>query len=240
MGGIIREVTIGPCRLIQGDCLEVLPLIGKVDAILTDPPYGIKACDRSDGGVGSIVSGSKFYGRESWDHAPADSKLIEMILTLNVPTCIWGGNYFNLPPSSCWLIWDKQQRDFTFADAELAWTNSERAVRCFSYSRGQLTQEGKQHPTQKPIPLMEWCLRQLRLKPQTIVLDCYCGSGSTGVAAINLGYESVLIEREPKYFDIACQRIRRAWQDKCSEIKFDEPEPLRQLLLTDATTEPPQ
>jgi hypothetical protein len=125
---IQREEIIGPCRLLLGDCLEVLPLIGRVDAVITDPPYGIKACDRSDGGVGSIASGSKFYGRESWDHQPAEPKVLDYLIALNVPTCIWGGNYFRLPPSSCWLIWDKQQRDFTFADAELAWTNSDRAM----------------------------------------------------------------------------------------------------------------
>jgi site-specific DNA-methyltransferase (adenine-specific) len=105
-------------------------------------------------------------------------------------------------------------------------------VRCFNYSRGQLTQEGKQHPTQKPVPLIGWCLSHLRLSESAVILDPYMGSGTTGVAAIQMGHQFIGIEREPKYFDIACNRIRRAWQDKCSEIKFEpEPPPVQKTLL---------
>ena len=228
MSPIIREVTIGPCRLIQGDCLEVLPLIGKVDAIVTDPPYGIGACNRSDGGVGSIASGSKNYGRVEWDLVAVNDE-VEAIELLRVPSIIWGGNYYDLPPTSCLLVWDKMQRDFTFADAEIAWTNLKNAVRCFSYGRGALVAEGKIHPTQKPVPLMQWCLSFIQDAKK--ILDPFMGSGTTGVACIRTGRQFIGIEKEPKYFDIAVKRIQRAWNLKCSELPFEQVELQKQTTL---------
>lgn len=228
----IRVETTKHCTLYCGDCLDVLPTLGKVDAVVTDPPYGIHACDRSDGGVGSIASGSKFYGRVSWDHEPAGQDVFSSLLGLCVPSCIWGGNYFTLPPSQCWLVWDKQQREFTFADAELAWTNQDRAVRIFNYSRGQLVQEGKQHPTQKPVPLMAWCFEQLRLSATDLILDPFMGSGTTGVACVNTGRRFIGIEREPKYFEIALKRIREAERMAlCNLFREPKPAPATQLAL---------
>jgi hypothetical protein len=148
-------------RLYAGDCLAVLPTLeaGSVDAIVTDPPYGIRVGDRSDGGVASVKSGSKSYGRTEWDRAPAPPEFFELALSYQVPTVIWGGNYFALPPSPSWLVWDKGQRNFSFADAELAWTNLGKAVRIFDCPRGRLVAEGhKWHPTQKPLSLMIWCM----------------------------------------------------------------------------------
>jgi hypothetical protein len=121
---------------------------------------------------------------------------------------IWGGNYYDLPPSPCWFAWDKGQRDFTFADGELAWTNLEKAVRFLTVPRGELVAEGKEHPTQKPLRLMEWCLDHAP-KADT-VCDPFMGSGTTGVACVQLGKAFTGIERERKYFDIACERIARA------------------------------
>lgn len=226
-----HEVTIGPCRLICADCMQVLPTLTDIDAVVTDPPYGISVCNRSDGGVGSVSSGSKVYGRESWDSEPASMEAISSILDINVPTCIWGGNYFQLPPTSCWLIWDKCQRDFTFADAELAWTNIKKSVRCFNYGRGELVREGKVHPTQKPVPLMEWSIERIGSTEGDKVLDLFMGSGTTGVACIRTGRKFTGVERERKYFDMAVDRIRRAWQLKCSELPFEEKPTLKQREL---------
>ena len=96
MTGIIREKRIGDCRLILGDCLEVMPLLGKVDAVVTDPPYGI-GITRSN-----RLAISRGFGGKSWDDAPPDISSIP-----KVPSIIWGGNYFDLPPTRAPLVWDK-------------------------------------------------------------------------------------------------------------------------------------
>ena len=199
-------------QIINGDCLEVLKTLpsGSVDAVVTDPPFGIKACNRSDGGVGSISSGSKFYGRQKWDYEKPTPEVFEAILALDVPTVIWGGNYFGMPPTSCYLVWNKMQRNFSFADAELAWTNSKKAVRIFDYSRGQLVSEGKVHPTQKPVPLMEWCLDRMGIPVGATVLDPFMGSGTTGVACMRTGRKFIGIEIDKGYYDIAKRRIEEA------------------------------
>ncbi len=191
--------------IYHGDCREILPTLPKVDLVLTDPPYGIKACNRSDGGVGSIVSGSKFYGRAAWDLKPIDSNTMAVVISMAPVAIVWGGNYYDLPPAPCWLVWDKMQRDFTFADAEMAWTNLDKAVRLYSYSRGQLVQEGKEHPTQKPISLMAWCVEQS--KRVGAILDPFTGSGTTLVAAKRLGRRCIGIEIEEKYCEIAARRV---------------------------------
>jgi DNA modification methylase len=198
----------GTVRLYCGDCAEILPHIGKVDAVITDPPYGIGVATRSDGGVGSISSGSKFYGREQWDKKPPSAETMQLIIDSAEKLCVWGGNYFQLPPGPGWIVWDKMQRDFSFADAELAWTNSGRAVRCFSLGRGELTAEGKVHPTQKPVKLIEFCIEYIRALGT--ILDPFMGSGTTGVAAVRLGRKFIGIEKEPKYFEIAKRRIMEA------------------------------
>jgi len=122
-----------------------------------------------------------------------------------------GGNYFTyyLPPSMQWLVWDKGQRDFSLADCEFAWSSQSGAARIFDYARGKALQDGRVHPTQKPVELMKWCLEFLP-KSQTI-LDPFMGSGTTGVACVKMGRKFIGIEREPEYFEIACKRIREAY-----------------------------
>jgi site-specific DNA-methyltransferase (adenine-specific) len=196
----------GGITIYHGDCREVMPSLSAFDLLLTDPPYGIGVCNRSDGGVGSIVSGSKFYGRAGWDHRPVETELLILATNVARVSIVWGGNYFSLGPSPCWLVWDKQQRDFTFADAELAWTNLEKAVRVFGYSRGALVAEGKDHPTQKPEPLMAWCIG-LAGDAVANVLDPFMGSGTTLVAAKRLGRKAIGIEIEERYCEIAAKRL---------------------------------
>lgn len=207
--------------IYHGDCRDVLAFDSAMrtgsatyDLLLTDPPYGIAACNRSDGGVGSIVSGSKFYGRQAWDHDTADDA-VAIARALCRLQIIFGGNYYDLPPASCWLIWDKLQRDFSFADAEIAWTNLKKAVRVFGYGRGALVAEGKVHPTQKPEALMAWCISQAGT-PQTI-LDPFMGSGTTLVAAKRLGRKAIGIELEEKYCEIAAKRLAQGALDLFGE-----------------------
>ena len=203
----MRIETIGNATLYLGDCRDILPTLPKVDAVITDPPYGIGA----DTHAGPESSGWKQYGAGGWDNSRPDAEVFGLILAAGEISIVWGGNYFTdlLPPTMQWLVWDKGQRDFSLADGEFAWSSQKRAARIFSYSRGAALQDGKEHPTQKPIALMEWCIAQAANKPQTI-LDPFMGSGTTGVAAVQMGRKFIGIEREPSYFDIACRRIEDA------------------------------
>jgi len=214
----------GPVKIYHGDCLEWLPTLeaGIVDAVVTDPPYGIAACNRSDGGVGSIASGSKYYGREAWDLKPVP-EAVQLFVELSLPSIVWGGNYYDLPPTSCLLIWDKMQRDFTFADCEIAWTNLNRAARIFSYSRRQLVAEGKEHPTQKPVPLMEWCIEQLRTVEGDRIIDPFGGSFTTAVACIRTGRNFIGCELEERYCEIGAKRCDRELDQ--GRLPFAPPEP---------------
>lgn len=204
---MVDKVVIGNAELWVGDCREILPTLPKVDAVITDPPYGIKR----DGKPPSTSShgGHKGYEFMGWDDGRPDGSLIDLVCVAADRTVIWGGNYFAdlLPPTSKWLVWDKGQR-IDQADAELAWTSMQGALRVFTLNRVAIATDGAVHPTQKPVALMEWCITQAG-EPQTI-LDPFMGSGTTGVACMNLGRSFIGIERERKYFDIACRRIEDA------------------------------
>ncbi len=199
------EVTIGNCRLIHGDCREVLPLLPKFDLILTDPPYGIG----EDGGRERKPANRPSHrvlpkiGDDSLRPSPW---LFGLILEKGDNVVIWGGNYFAdcLPPSKGWLYWNKLMGG-DFSDGELAWTNWDRALRHIQHCNKE---HGKEHPTQKPVRVMEWCMGFV---PQAqTVADPFMGSGTTGVACARMGKRFVGIERERKYFDTACERIARA------------------------------
>ena len=204
----MKEERIGPHRLILGDCLEVMPGLGRVDAVVTDPPYGIDYGNA--GGFSADHGWASRKGAAEWDKERPAPEVFASILGLSKEQIIWGGNYFAdlLPPSMRWLAWDKGQRDFSLADMELAWTSQQKAVRVFTYPRGKAVQDGKQHPTQKPVAVMEWCLGFLP-DAQTI-LDPFMGSGTTGVACQKLGRAFIGIELDPEYFAIACKRVDEA------------------------------
>lgn len=200
-------VIIGNAELWLGDCREILPHLPKVDACITDPPYGIKR----DGKPQSTSShgGHKGYEFLGWDQGRPDGSLMGAVCDAGMQVIVWGGNYFAdmLPPTGKWLVWDKGQR-IDQADAELAWTSMPGALRIFTLNRVAIAVDGAVHPTQKPVALMEWSITQAG-NPQTI-LDPFMGSGTTGVACANLGRSFIGIEREPKYFEIACRRIEDA------------------------------
>lgn len=211
---IVKEERIGDCRLILGDCLEVMPLLGKVDAVVTDPPYG--TADAWQGGF-SVSSGWSRQGgmkakRNAWDAERPSKDCFDMILEKSKEQIIWGGNYFAdlLPPSMRWLAWDKCQRNFTLADFELAWTSQNKAARAFNLSRTQAAKDGKEnHATPKPIALMQWCLGFL--PDAETILDPFMGSGTTLVACAKLGRTGIGIELDPDYFQIACERVQKAY-----------------------------
>jgi site-specific DNA-methyltransferase (adenine-specific)/modification methylase len=221
------KVEIGNATLYLGDCMDILPTLPKVDAVITDPPYGIGAYKNGTMG-GGVLAKQSTYEKVSWDEKPIDEDCINRLLIAGNVCILFGGNYFALPPARCWLIWDKDNGANKFADAEMAWTNIDAAVRLKRHKWQGMLQENmsqkeeRVHPTQKPVPIMGWAIQQVP-KAQTI-LDPFMGSGTTGVAAIQLGRSFIGIEREPKYFDIACKRIEQA----VAQGQLFEPEIVKQ------------
>jgi DNA modification methylase len=231
---IVREVQIGNCRLINADCLAVMPTLDKVDAVVTDPPYGIGR-DRGFGLGGNAGWGGFYAKREgvkryqgSWDKDRPSPSVFSHILETADSHIIWGGQFFAdiLPPQGKWLWWDKCQTMPTYGDGELAWTSLPGdAPKKFIYSNNGLMAKEKDrvHPTQKPVALMEWCLGFLP-NAQTI-LDPFMGSGTTGVACVNLGRSFIGIELDPGYFDIAVKRITDA--HKQADFFVEKPAPVK-------------
>jgi site-specific DNA-methyltransferase (adenine-specific)/modification methylase len=192
-----------------GDCREILPTLGKVDAVVTDPPYGIGEAAGKNASRGNMAA-AKDYGHDAWDDQPVDAALMALVRAAGRWNIIFGGNYYDCPPASCWLVWDKENGSNDFADCELAWTNLPKAVRRIRFMwNGMLRKNGEQrgdHPTQKPIGVMEWALQQLPLSSGTVI-DPFMGSGTTGVACVKTGLGFIGVERETRYFDAACRRI---------------------------------
>ena len=197
-----RIETIGNATLYLGDCMDILPTLPKVDAVITDPPYGLGK--RMQGGTWGAKEHND--GFLKWD-LEAPHETVGALIAMDVPSVIWGGNYFSVPPSRCWLLWNKINAVPTMADMEMAWTNYDKPAKRLDLPVGRV-EFG--HPTQKPLALIEWCL-DLAPKNTTVVLDPFMGSGTTGVACANMGKTFYGIEREPKYFDIACKRIEAAY-----------------------------
>jgi site-specific DNA-methyltransferase (adenine-specific)/modification methylase len=207
-------VVIGNATLYLGDCLEILPTLPKVDCVITDPPYGIGYDkQQTDMAVAGRVSNGgywKKYDSTDWDSAPPNEELLKLVIAAANVSIIWGGNYFPLPAKSKWLVWNKVQRSL-MTDGEMAWTNLSGQVSIFDMARTDAyinTKIAKEHPTQKPEALMKWCIEKAG-NPQTI-LDPFMGSGTTGVACMDLSRKFIGIEIDPRYFDIACQRIENA------------------------------
>lgn len=223
----MRVEHIGRATLYLGDCRDVLPTLGKVDAVVTDPPYGIKEAAGKNksrckpfGGAELRMPGktihARDYGELAWDNAPVSPGLMKTIRAAGRWAIIFGGNFYDCPATPCWLVWDKVNGASDFADCELAWTNLPKAVRQIRYMwNGMLREHGTQrgdHPTQKPIAVMKWCIGHLP-EPNDIILDPFMGSGTTGVAALQMGRTFIGIEREPTYFEAACRRIRETTGD---------------------------
>ena len=209
-----REEIIGDARLICADCREVLPTLGRVDAVVTDPPYGIgEAAGKNKSRV--QLAAPRDYGNLTWDDEPIPADLMRMVREAGKWAVIFGGNYYDCPAASCWLVWDKENGASDFADCELAWTNLPKAVRRIKYMwNGMLRANGEargDHPTQKPIGVMCWAIGHLPTDARTI-LDPFMGSGTTGVACAKLDRAFIGIEREPTYFDVACRRIEEAYR----------------------------
>ena len=199
-------------EIFHGDCRDVLPTIpaGSVDLVLTDPPYGIRADEAASKNNGKW--GWKFYGETTWDRDRPSAETLRAVLHASRHAIVWGGNYFAdlLPPSMGWLAWDKGQREFSLADFEMAWTSFWCASRVIEVPRAIANQEGKEHPTQKSVRVMMQCIAWAddRAGSQlSTILDPFMGSGTTLVAAKNLGRKAIGIEIEERYCEIAAKRL---------------------------------
>jgi len=215
---MIREERIGPHRLFLGDCLEVMPALGKVDAILTDPPYGIGFGEKH-----TKWSANRGTRLGAWDREIPDVSALAFAAP-NV--IIWGGERFGLPIRRRWLTWVKPDAAPTFASTEYAWTSQDAPARHFTYAVGAVNQERVGHPTQKPVALMEWCLGFL--PDAHTILDPFMGSGTTGVACQKLGRAFIGIEIDPDYFEIACRRVDEAMRQGDLFVTQPAPQPVQE------------
>jgi site-specific DNA-methyltransferase (adenine-specific) len=195
-----RREVIGLATLYLGDCREIVPTLPRPAAVISDPPYGV-SIKRGDSKNRDAIEG---------DEVPPDVRWMA-----DYPAVIWGANNFcdQLPRSTGWLVWFKCFPDCArHSQAELAWTNAVRTVRHHTeaYHGFMRAVDGWNHPTQKPPALMRWCINQVKAPPGGAILDPYMGSGSTGVAAVQMRHPFIGIEIEPRYFDVACRRIEQA------------------------------
>ena len=234
---ILREERIGNQRLLLGDCLAVMPTLGRFDAVVTDPPYGIGIAARGRSGGGGTASPkwrgavAVNYAASDWDAAPPDEAVAVAIASAPA-SIVWGGNYFTLGASSCWLVWDKETNG-NLADCELAWTNLPGAVRLMRHLWNGFARKGGEarhgHPTQKPVALMEWCLGFL--PDAKTILDPFMGSGTTLVACQRMGRAGTGIELDPDYFEIACRRVDEAARQPDLLIPETRQAPVQEQLL---------
>ncbi len=200
--------------LYHADCREVLPLLPKVDLVLTDPPYGIgvdvRMAKEGNSQHGKALAPKRAYDATGWDNKPIDPMTLAAVILAGRWVILWGGNYYPVSPSACWLVWDKMNGTNDFADCELAWTNLPGAVRIKRHQWNGMLRQGKeprQHPTQKPRDVMRWCIELS--KTTGTILDPYLGSGTTLRAAKDLGRKAIGIEIEEKYCEIAANRLRQ-------------------------------
>lgn len=206
--------------LYCGDCREILRTIGAIDAVVTDPPYGI----------GFAAQPTKWQrragqGAEAWDDTVIDG--LPDIIACAEKQVVWGGNYYSLPPSRGWLSWFKPDAPPSMGSVEFAWTNLDQNPRQISCSIGATNAERVGHPTQKPLAVMKFTLSQIG--EAATILDPFMGSGTTGVAAVKMGRKFIGVEIDPKYFDIACRRVDDAL--RTPDMFIERPRPMEQQQL---------
>ena len=208
-----EPVIIGDATLYLGDCRDILPTLPRVDAVVTDPPYGMSWDGKvtvGKNGHGATGAKAKHYGIEiHGDDRPFDAT--PWLRFKNV--LLWGFNHFpdQLRRGRA-LVWIKRSDEgfgSFLSDAEIAWCSAGHGVYCFRDQSLMSETHQRAHPTQKPVALMQWCVQQFPAAQS--ILDPFMGSGTTGVACAKLGRKFIGIEIEPKYFDIACRRIEQAY-----------------------------
>ena len=195
----------GGITIYHGDCDDILPTIDDADLCLTDPPYGVGGWSSTGG---NSITADEAVAINRWDVMPHDSTLRRCVAKASY-SIMWGGNYLcaSLGAFRTPLVWDKHIRGMHFADGELAWTNFDfGSLRIFHLAASASDARGyRQHPTQKPVELMQWCIGLVKVAD--VILDPFMGSGTTLVAAKNLGRRAIGIEIEERYCEIAARRL---------------------------------
>ena len=199
-------------RIYNQDCLVAMKQMKDkyFDLAIVDPPYGIGR---------AVINGDKKVYRKKWEGNDWDTKIPEPLYFDELKRCskhqiIWGGNYFPLPPTSCWVIWDKMQ-NFSGADFEMAWTSFDKPCKAFRMSRADAyinNGEKKIHPTQKPSALYKWILENYAIGGDCKILDTHLGSGSSAIAAYDMGYDFTGYEIDADYFAAAQDRLNHHMQ----------------------------
>ena len=189
------------------DCMEYMKTVPDkyYELSIVDPPYGIGA------GKELEHNGWKSYGVKEWDNKPPTKEYFNELFRISKNQIIWGANHFiSMIPFnfSCFLIWDKGQRDFSLADGEMAWTSFTSSARFFNYSRAKAIQEGKIHPTQKPIALYKWLLKNYA-KPNDKIFDSHVGSGSSRIACYDMGFDFMGCELDADYWKAQEERYKQ-------------------------------
>lgn len=219
----MNPVVIGNATLYHGDCRTLLPEIQGIDALVVDPPYGIGYCHSGHAGKGLTKARTRFNklnnGYVLGDDQPFDPR---HLLDVAPKIILWGANHYadKLPPSARWLIWDKvcsvgSYGKWTFADVEMAWSNLKGTARLYPHLWNGCRRAGEEnsflvqrcHPTQKPVAVMSWCIQLCDLPPNSLVVDPYMGSGTTGIASLRMGHRFIGMELDPAHFETAVGRI---------------------------------
>jgi site-specific DNA-methyltransferase (adenine-specific) len=193
---------------------------------IIDPPYGIGAENQA----GPENHGWTQWDRKEWDSAIPKKEYFYELFRISKNQIIFGANYFTqfLPSSMGWIFWDKMQRGFSLADGELAYSSYEKALRVFQYSRAEAFQDGRIHPTQKPVALYKWLLSRYA-KPGDRILDTHGGSGSICIACHDLGYDLTWMELDADYYEAACKRYKTHAAQGQMFIQ-DKPKPVEKEL----------
>lgn len=205
---------------INGDCMN--PENGMpsypdkyFDLAIVDPPYGIKEpAHRIYHEAGKAAALKKNYNKALWNQDKPDNCYFDELFRVSKNQIIWGGNYFSLPGSRCFLVWDKVTTNNPFADAELAWTSFKGSVRIFKYQWNGMIQENMKdkelriHPTQKPVALYKWLCKNYA-KEEMKLLDTHVGSASSLIAFEEFGLEYVGYELDPDYYKAASERLEK-------------------------------
>lgn len=169
------------------------------DLAIVDPPYGI--------GISSNSFRQK-QKKKGWDNETPNEKYFQELMRVSKEQIIWGGNYFDLPPSQGFLIWDKvQPQDFSSAMCEYAWSSIQSPAKIFKL-HVVTAEPNKIHPTQKPAKLYKWILERYA-KPDFRILDTHLGSGSIAIACHDYGFELTACELDPDYYESAIKRIKQ-------------------------------
>ena len=193
-------------NLYLGDCMDAMAKMPdkSYDLAIVDPPYGIGA----ENHAGNKENGWTQWAKKDWDKAIPTAEYWKELFRVSKNQIVWGANYMteHLPPKMGWIVWDKGQRDFSLADGELAWTSFDKAMRIFTYARAKALKEGKIHPTQKPVALYKWILKNYA-KPGDKIIDTHGGSMSIAIACHDMGFDLDLWEIDPDYYRDGVKRF---------------------------------